>query len=66
VIIYWCRKHGFCPIDGTLDNCKLQNFKRGCKNLIQLPTEHPKLPPRKYKRARHKRITLNAIRRAGL
>lgn len=41
-MIAWCKKHGFCPINGQLEHCLAQNRHNGCKNLIGLPTEHPK------------------------
>jgi len=48
--IYWCRKHGFCPVNGTLNRCLAQNYHQGCVNLIKLPTEHPKDERRCLKR----------------
>jgi hypothetical protein len=46
--IYWCKKHEFCPINGTLRHCLAQNSHLGCVNLILLPTEHPKKNNQKY------------------
>ena len=53
--IYWCRKWGFCPLNGSLTRCLSQNRHRGCINLVRLPTEHPiiQLPAEHPIRDRH-------------
>jgi len=40
--VFWCKKHGFVPLNGQLAHCLAQASHTGCKNLLQLPTEHPK------------------------
>jgi len=39
--VFWCKKHLFCPINGTLEHCLAQNGRQGCIRLIKLPTEKP-------------------------
>jgi hypothetical protein len=58
--IYWCRKWGFCPINGSLNYCLAQNRHQGCKNLIRLPTEHPK--KEQYSAKRERRQQRKALR----
>jgi len=64
--VFWCRKHGFCPQGEQAEHCFAQNYHKGCKNLTQLPTIHPKITNKLYNRAKRKKATLIAIRRAGL
>lgn len=55
-MIPFCRKHCFCPIN-QIEHCLAQNKHNGCKNLIYLPTEHPKTERKNngYERKREKR-----------
>jgi len=62
--IYWCRKHAFCPINGTLKHCFAQQAHHGCRNLITLPTEHPRYHSRKYARKKEKEL-MRRFRRAS-
>lgn len=50
MMVFWCRKHGFCPQGRQLAHCEAQNKHQGCVNLAELPTKHPPCNrPRKRK-----------------
>ncbi|MFA6201517.1 MAG: hypothetical protein WC679_14045 [Bacteroidales bacterium] len=64
MIIYWCKKHHFCPQDGQLYHCLSQDGHHGCKRLTTLPTQHPTMPNRGYYRAKEKAL-LQRLRNAS-
>lgn len=51
MVVWFCFKHNFCPVNGTLLHCQAQNGHQGCirlglkevKSLTGLSLKHPKV-----------------------